>query len=93
METIIFVNVILIIILVIGYIIWNLLKKVEKLEEMINVQEKYIMDFYDLVKQSELKIKEIDDKQLFQSDDEVGFFFTNLKTIQEALSDYIKFIK
>lgn len=93
METIIFVNVVLIIVLVIGYIIWNLLKKVEKLEEMINVQEKYIMDFYDLVKQSELKIKEIDDKQLFQSDDEVGFFFTNLKTIQEALSDYIKFIK
>ncbi len=93
METIIFINVVLIIVLVIGYIIWNLLKKVEKLEEMINVQEKYIMDFYDLVKQSELKIKEIDDKQLFQSDDEVGFFFTNLKTIQEALSDYIKFIK
>ena len=93
METIIFVNVVLIIVLVIGYIIWNLLKKVEKLEEMINVQEKYIMDFYDLVKQSELKIKEIDDKQLFQSDDEVGFFFNNLKTIQEALSDYIKFIK
>lgn len=93
MEMIIFVNVVLIIVLVIGYIIWNLLKKVEKLEEMINVQEKYIMDFYDLVKQSELKIKEIDDKQLFQSDDEVGFFFTNLKTIQEALSDYIKFIK
>jgi hypothetical protein len=57
------------------------------------VQEKYILEFYDLVKQSEMKIKEIDSKQLFQSDDEVGFFFTNLKTIQEALSDYIKFIK
>jgi hypothetical protein len=69
------------------------MKKVEKLESMIDVQERYITDFYDLVKQSELKIKEIDSKQLFQSDDEVGFFFTNLKTIQEALSDYIKFIK
>ena len=69
------------------------MKKVEKLESMIEVQEKYIMDFYNLVKQSEIKIKEIDSKQLFQSDDEVGFFFTNLKTIQEALSDYIKFIK
>ena len=69
------------------------MKKVEKLESMIDVQEKYITDFYELVKQSELKIKEIDSKQLFQSDDEVGFFFNNLKTIQEALSDYIKFIK
>ena len=69
------------------------MKKVEKLESMIDVQEKYIIDFYELVKQSEVKIKEIDSKQLFQSDDEVGFFFNNLKTIQEALSDYIKFIK
>jgi hypothetical protein len=93
MGTIILINVILILVGVIGYVIWNLMKKVEKLESMIDVQERYITDFYDLVKQSEMKIKEIDSKQLFQSDDEVGFFFTNLKTIQEALSDYIKFIK
>ena len=93
METIILINVIVILVGVIGYVIWNLMKKVEKLESMIDVQERYITDFYELVKQSELKIKEIDSKQLFQSDDEVGFFFNNLKTIQEALSDYIKFIK
>jgi len=93
METIILINVIAILVGVVGYVIWNLMKKVEKLESMIDVQERYITDFYDLVKQSEMKIKEIDSKQLFQSDDEVGFFFNNLKTIQEALSDYIKFIK
>tara|TARA_R110002126_G_scaffold206267_1_gene353487 strand:- start:309 stop:590 length:282 start_codon:yes stop_codon:yes gene_type:complete len=93
METIILINVIAILVGVVGYVIWNLMKKVEKLESMIDVQEKYITDFYELVKQSELKIKEIDSKQLFQSDDEVGFFFNNLKTIQEALSDYIKYIK
>ena len=89
----IYINIGVIIFGVIGYVIWNLLKKTEKLESQIAVQEKYILEFYDLVKQSEVKIKEIDSKQLFQSDDEVGFFFTNLKTIQEALSDYIKFIK
>jgi predicted PurR-regulated permease PerM len=83
----------LIIITVIGYVIWNLLTKVEKLEKTIEAQENYILNFYDLVKTSEDKIKEIDSKQLFQSDDEVGFFFTNLKTIQDTLSEYIKFIK
>ena len=93
MNTIILINIIIILAGVIGYIIWNLMSKVEKLESMIDVQEKYITDFYELIKQSEIKIKEIDSKQLFQSDDEVGFFFNNLKTIQEALSDYIKFIK
>jgi cell division protein FtsL len=91
MGTIILILSLLVVLL--GYICFNLFKKVEKLEKTIEMQEKYILDFYDLVKTSEIKIKEIDSKQLFQSDDEVGFFFTNLKTIQEALSDYIKFIK
>lgn len=79
--------------LLVIYVIWNLVKKLERLENTINIQETYLLNFYDLIKQSEIKIKEIDSKQLFQSDDEVGFFFTNLKVIQEALSDYIKFIK
>jgi hypothetical protein len=93
MDTLILINVILIISGIIGYVIWNLMKKAEKLESIISIQEKYIIDFYDLVKQSEVKIKEIDANQTFQSDDEIGFFFTNIKTIQEALSDYIKFVK
>ena len=90
---IILINLGVVIFFVLAYMFWNLLRKVEKLESIIEIQEKYITDFYDLVKQSELKIKEIDSKQLFQSDDEVGFFFTNIKNIQEALSDYIKFVK
>lgn len=89
----ILINLGVVIFFVLAYIFWNLLRKVEKLESIIEIQEKYITDFYNLVKQSELKIKEIDSKQLFQSDDEVGFFFTNIKNIQETLSDYIKFIK
>lgn len=87
------INLGVVIFFVLAYIFWNLLRKVEKLESIIEIQDKYITDFYNLVKQSELKIKEIDSKQLFQSDDEVGFFFTNIKNIQETLSDYIKFIK
>ena len=93
MGTLILINLTFIFFGVIGYVIWNLMKKAEKLEKMIEVQEKYITEFYDLVKQSEVKIKEIDEKQLFQSDDEIGFFFTNIKVIQDALSDYIKFVK
>ena len=58
----IYINIGVIILGIIGYIIWNLLKKTEKLEKQIEVQEKYILEFYDLVKQSELKIKEIDSR-------------------------------
>jgi hypothetical protein len=87
------INLLVIFLVLLVYVIWNLLTKVEKLEKIVETQEKYIIEFYDLVKQSESKIKEIDSQQLFQSDDEVGFFFTNLKNIQETLSEYIKFVK
>jgi uncharacterized membrane protein YraQ (UPF0718 family) len=84
----------LIIIFLIGiYIIFNLLKKVEKLEKSNIEQEQFILELYNLIKFSEEKIKEIDSNQLFQSDDDVGFFFTNLKNLQNMLSEYIKFVK
>lgn len=79
--------------LILIYVIRNLMVKVEKLEKTNSSQEEYILEFYKLIKYSEERIKEIDSKQLFQSDDEVGFFFTNLKNLQELLSEYIKFIK
>ena len=41
MDTIILINVVVILVGVVGYVIWNLMKKVEKLEAMIDVQEKY----------------------------------------------------
>jgi predicted Holliday junction resolvase-like endonuclease len=91
MEFIIVILIILLILL--GYIIYNLMIKVEKLENVNETQENYILEFYQLVKYSEDRIKEIDSKQLFQSDDEVGFFFNNLKNIQELISEYVKFIK
>jgi uncharacterized membrane protein len=91
MEFIIMILIILLILL--GYITYNLMIKVEKLENVNETQENYILEFYQLVKYSEDRIKEIDSKQLFQSDDEVGFFFTNLKNIQELISEYVKFVK
>jgi hypothetical protein len=91
MEYIIFALIITFIIIL--YIIFNLLKKVEKLEKTNIEQEQFILDLYNLIKYSEEKIKEIDSNQLFQSDDDVGFFFTNIKNIQNLLSEYIKFVK
>jgi uncharacterized membrane protein YukC len=89
----IIIGIFIIIILILSYIIYNLMSKVEKLETINEKQENYILEFYQLVKYSEDRIKEIDSKQLFQSDDEVGFFFNNLKNIQELISEYVKFIK
>ena len=76
-------------ILVTGYVIWNQLRKQEKLEDMITQQNIFIEELNDLMVASENKIKEIDQKGLFESDDEIGWFFKNIKDIQSKISNFI----
>ena len=87
------IQLIFMLLIAIGIIIRNFYIKNKKLKKIIEEQDKYITEIYEAIKYSEGKIKEIDSKQLFQSDDEVGFFFTNLKKLQETLSEYIIHIK
>lgn len=76
-------------ILVTGYVIWNQLRKQEKLEDIITQQNIFIEELNDLMVASENKIKEIDQKGLFESDDEIGWFFKNIKDIQSKISNFI----
>jgi hypothetical protein len=73
---------------VISYVIINLLRKNEKFEEMIEMQNQYIETISNLMRESDKKVKEIDSKQIFQSDDEIGWFFTGIKEIQELINEY-----
>jgi len=77
---------------IIAIIIRNIFIKNKKLSSIIASQDKYLMELYNTIKLSEQRIKEIDEKQIFQGDDEIGWFFTNLKKMQEALSEYIDLV-
>lgn len=68
------------------YFVWNLLRKVEKLEDMLANLGSYVSDVTELIAKSQERIQEIDQKGTFESDDEVGFFFKNLKEIQNILN-------
>ena len=70
------------------YVIWNMLRKNEKLEDMNIAQDNYIQQISTIMSESNKKIKEIDSKQIFQSDDEIGWFFQGIKEIQEYINDY-----
>lgn len=70
------------------YVIWNLLRKNEKFEEMIEIQNQYIETISNIMTESDKKIKEIDSKQIFQSDDEIGWFFKGIKEIQDLINQY-----
>ena len=63
------------------FIIWNLMKKNEILEDFIAKQSEAI-DYCDK------RLKTIDDRGSFIADDEVGWFFEKVKEIQEALNEF-----
>ena len=85
---IILINVGIFLLLGFFYVIWNLLRKSEKLEDMNIAQDNYIQQISTIMSESNKKIKEIDSKQIFQSDDEIGWFFQGIKEIQEYINDY-----
>ena len=84
-ETIIILG---IMVVILGYTTINLLVKNEKAEDIIISQQKYISSISEIIQNSERKIREIDEKEIFKSDDEIGWFFNELKKIQNILSQY-----
>jgi uncharacterized membrane protein len=64
-----------------SFALWNLLKKNEQLEDFITKQS-------DAVNECDKRIKQIDSKGIFYADDEIGWFFKEIKKIQEALNEF-----
>ena len=53
----------------------------------INQYEDILISIQNIIEQSTNKLKLIDDRGTFESDDEVGFFFEELKSIQSVLDN------
>jgi len=73
---------------VLGYISYNLFKKVEKLESIVDSQQQYIGKFSNTVDYTKKRLDDIDAKGTFESDDEIGWFFESVKTLQRELNDF-----
>ena len=77
----------ILIILSLSYVCYNLFKKNESYEDTIEIYDNWVSQFDDSVKDAENRLREIDNKGTFESDDEVGFFFDYLKKLNKGLSD------
>ena len=64
-----------------GFSIRNLLIKNEKLEDFISKQS-------DAINACDQRLKQLDDKNIFYADDQIGFFFKEVQKIQEALNEF-----
>ena len=78
-----------ILVVVLGYTTFNLLKKNEKQEDILTGYMTYLNKISDTIELAETKMNEVDAKGSFKSDDEVGFFFEQIKTIQTALNSFV----
>ena len=71
-----------------AFIIRNLIKKNESQEDIIKEYESFITKQSEAVTACGARLKEVDNKGMFQSDDEIGFFFKDVEKIQEALNEF-----
>jgi hypothetical protein len=78
-----------ILVVVLGYTTFNLLKKNEKQEDILTGYMAYLNKISDTIELAERKMIEVDVKGSFKSDDEIGFFFEQIKTIQTALNSFV----
>ena len=67
----------------------NLMVKVERYEDITVDQTEYLQSISDLVKDSQKHLQNLDEKGTFQSDDEVGYFFEQMKNVQKELDRYM----
>jgi hypothetical protein len=66
-----------------GYACFNLLKKIE-------IYENWLVMFRSEIDQVYTKIKAVDDRNLFDKDDDVGFVFTEIVRITKEFDEKIK---
>ena len=71
-----------------GYATFNLLRKNEKAEDIIVSQQVFINKVDEHVTFSEKRLEQIDEKGMFKSDDEIGWFFNEIKVLQKGLSQF-----
>lgn len=78
-----------ILIIVATFIIWNLMRKVERLEDIVEDQVGYLQNISYLISTSREEVDKLDASGHFQADDELGVFFNYIKQIQDTADNYI----
>ena len=73
--------ILIIIVTSMSFALMNLVKKNEILEDFIAKQS-------EAINECGKRLKQIDDKNIFYADDQIGWFFKEVQKIQEALNEF-----
>ena len=87
-TTTIVITVLSVLVVILGFTTINLLRKNERAEDIVVGYLVYLEKISKVIEISDEKLKKIDYKGSFRSDNEIGFFFEQIKKIQEILNDF-----
>jgi hypothetical protein len=84
----ILITLLIIAVITLGFTTYNLLRKNEKQEDVLAAYLLYMDNLSKIIEHSSERLKKIDSKGTFESDDEIGWFFEQIKVIQERLNNF-----
>jgi hypothetical protein len=85
---IILISILSALVVVLGFTTFNLMKKNEQQEDILVEYMKYLNKISQAIEISDEKLKKLDSQGRFKSDDEIGFFFKTVMTLQELLNEF-----
>ena len=86
-ETVV-ISILGVLVVILGFTTLNLLRKNEKQEDILAGYITYLDQLSRIIEISDEKLKKIDERQIFKSDDEVGFMYEQIKELQKVLSNF-----
>ncbi len=75
-------------VVILGFTTFNLLRKNEKQEDILTGYIMYLDQLSRIIEISDEKLKKIDEREIFKSDDEIGFMYQQIKDLQRILSQF-----
>tara|TARA_S200002703_G_scaffold31931_1_gene27909 strand:+ start:130 stop:447 length:318 start_codon:yes stop_codon:yes gene_type:complete len=84
----IIIGILVILLGVLGYTTLNLLRKNETAEDLIIGYLGYLERLSQVIELTDEKLKKLDNKGSFKSDDEIGFFFNQVMELQKILNEF-----
>ncbi|NNE31875.1 MAG: hypothetical protein HKN40_05845 [Winogradskyella sp.] len=88
MITTVVISALSVLVVIFGYTTYNLMRKNEKQEDIMVSYMDYLSKLDQAIEESDKRLQQIDERGLFKSDDEIGWFFDQVQKIQIILNEF-----
>ena len=88
MIYIVTISILSVLVVILGFTTINLLRKNEKTADIVVGYLQYLDNFSRIIEASNKKLKEVDNKRMFEKDDDVGVIFDSILKIQDILNEF-----